>query len=282
MSDRSVLDLGNITIQWLRGGNNKWDGGAMFGPVPKALWSKKNPADEDNYHEYVNNPLLVQTPSHNILIDSGVGNKLTEKQHKIFGITREWDLVDDLERVGLKREDIDGVISTHCDFDHAGGIVMETDNQQYELTFPKADHVIQKQEWEDVCAPNIRSAHSYFAINFGPLKNSDQLRLVEGDMEVFPGISVRHTGGHTRGHQVVVLHGETSCAVHMGDIFPTHHHANPLWVMAFDNFPLEVIEQKKAIFEEYKAKNCWFTFYHDIAIKACKLGESNKVIEIFK
>lgn len=282
MSERSLLDLGSITIQWLCGGNNKWDGGAMFGPVPKVLWSKKNPADADNFHEYINNPLLIRTREHNIIIDSGIGNKLTEKQQKIFGITKKWDLVNDLKRVGLNREDIHGVILTHCDFDHASGIVMDTGKEQYEVTFPNAKHIIQQKEWEDACNPNVRSAHSYFPVNFGLLKESSLLELIDGELEVFPGVRVRLSGGHTRGHQTVVISGDESCAVHMGDIFPTHNHANPLWVMAYDNFPLDVIEQKTAIFNEYKEKNCWFTFYHDIAMKACRLGEKNSIVEIFE
>ncbi len=254
----------------------------MFGPVPKALWSKKNPADADNYHDYLNTPLLIRTPTHNVIIDTGLGNKLTEKQQKIFGISKQWDVVNELTAVGLTREDIDGVILTHCDLDHAGGIVMATGEDSYELTFPKAKHIIQQEEWEDACNPNMRSVHTYFPINFGLLKESDLLELVEGEEEVFPGITVRHSGGHTRGHQIVIISGEDTCAVHMGDIFPTHHHSNPLWILAFDNFPLDVIEQKKAFFDEFKAKNCWFTFYHDIDIKACRLGEKNKVTEIVK
>ena len=273
-----TLDLGNISINWLCGGHNQIDGGTMFGAVPKILWNKKWPADNENYVTYVCNPLLVRTPDANIIIDTGLGNKLSEKQRKIFRVVRDWSVIEDLKMYGLNPEDIDAVVFTHGDYDHAGGVVTMQADGSTKLTFPKARHIMQRMEWEDISSPNIRAAHTYFTLNFQGLESSGLLDLVEGEREIFPGVTVRHSGGHTRGHQVVIVKGSKETAVHMGDVFPTHYHSNPLWIMSYDNFPLEVIEQKQAIFEEFR-DSAWFTFYHDYDVRACRLDGENGVVD---
>lgn len=272
------LDLGSITIDWLCGGHNQLDGGTMFGAVPKVLWSRKRTPDTDNYLDYVNNPLLIRTPEKNIVIDTGLGNKLSDKQRKIFRLTREWSVVEDLQKFGMEPEDIDAVVFTHGDFDHAGGIVSHQEDGRPALTFPKAQHIMQRKEWEDINSPNIRAAHTYFQANFQGLEKSGLLELVDGNQELYPGVSVRHSGGHTRGHQVIVIKGDRGTAVHMGDIFPDHLHVNPLWIMSYDNFPLDVIEEKTAIFKEFMG-DAWFTFYHDSEMKACRFDKDMKVVE---
>jgi len=275
----STLDLGDIRITWLAGGEFELDGGTMYGAVPKILWDQKNPADKDNYIRLLNAPLLVQTASANILIDTGLGNKFSDKQKKIFRICREWSVLNDLADLGLSRTDIDLVLLTHCDFDHAGGVVMRGDAGEDELTFPNAKHVVQQREWEDVLSPDIRAVHTYWPENFAGIVQSGLLQIVDGTTEISPGITLRLTGGHTRGFQLVEINGSSGQAVHFGDLFPTHTHANPLWIMAYDNFPLDVIHLKEQLFPTYIARNWWFTFYHDIAMKACRLDQNNAVLE---
>lgn len=271
------LDLGTISISWLNGGEFELDGGTMFGAVPKVLWNKKYPSDNANNIKMLNAPLLVETSQAKILIDTGLGNKLSDKEIDIFRVTRPWGVVEDLAELGLGRDDIQYVILTHCDFDHAGGIVMHNDHGQPELTFPKARHVVQKMEWEDVTHTNSRSAHTYWPHNFTGLETSGLLELIDGEQEVTPGITVSSTGGHTRGHQLVVIDGTTECAVHLGDLLPLHSHFNPLWIMAYDNFPLDIIEQKEALLPFFASRNCWFTFYHDIYMKACRIKPSGEI-----
>jgi glyoxylase-like metal-dependent hydrolase (beta-lactamase superfamily II) len=273
------LDLGSITISWLCGGEFELDGGTMYGAVPKILWQKKYPPDQDNYIKMLNAPLLIQAGRHNIIIDTGLGNKLSEKQKQIFRVYRQWSMLDDLAAMGLEREDIDVVILTHCDFDHAGGVVMTDGDGGRSLTFPRAKHIVQQREWEDVGCPNIRSIHTYWPENFTGLEKSGLLELVDGDAEIIPGITVRLTGGHTRGYQLVEMAGAKNCAVHLGDLLPTHTHSNPLWIMAYDNFPLEVIELKQRLLPRYRQENCWFTFYHDLYMKACRFDDQGKVIQ---
>ena len=137
---RNSLKVGSFEIFWLDGGTFELDGGCMFGVVPRALWKKKFPCTEDNHVKLINAPILIKAPEGNVIIDSGLGNKLTDKQKKIFRVTEEWDVEGSLEKVGLDRNDIGHVILTHCDFDHSGGVVMHNKDGEPELTWPRAVH----------------------------------------------------------------------------------------------------------------------------------------------
>ncbi len=270
------LKIGEFYLYWLNGGHFRLDGGTMFGAVPKVLWEKKCAADKKNTIPMCNDALLVKTPDHNILIDTGIGNKLSDKQLSIFQVSSKWSLITELAEVGLTRADIDLVLLTHCDFDHAGGIVMQN-QQREELSFPNAVHYIQQKEWEDVERPNRRAKSTYWPENFALLKKTGKLQIISGDREVVSGVKLIYTGGHTRGHQLVELSSNGETAVHLGDLYPTHAHTNPLWIMAYDNFPLDVIERKEEYLKHYQAQNSWFSFYHDPSVKACKLDEEGKV-----
>ncbi len=253
----------------------------MFGPVPKILWQKRYATDRNNLIPMCNDPLLVRTGEQNIIIDTGLGNKLSRKLKEIYQITDPWDLPDQLESRGIGREDIDLVILTHCDFDHAGGIVMLNQDGTLERTFPNAHHIIQRKEWQDVRYPNLRSLSTYLPENFHFLEASGHLELIDGTRHIAPGITIFHTGGHTRGHQVVEITSRDETAIHLGDLCPTHAHLNPLWVMAYDNFPLEVIDRKEYYLRKYRNQKSWFTFYHDPFVKACRLSPDGEITESF-
>jgi len=265
--------VGEFELYWLDGGSFELDGGAMFGPVPKIIWEKKFPTSTGNNIFMVTNPILVKANGKKYLIETGLGNKLTEKQAKMFNLRSEWNVPQSLERLGMSSSDIDCVILTHCDYDHAGGLVTQDSEGGTFLTFPNAEVVIQKREWEDVLKPGRRAAHSFWEINFRGVAESGRLTLVDGEKEIAPGISVRHTGGHNRGHQAVKLSSGGETALHLGDILPSHAHFNPLWVMAYDNYPLDVIEQREKLEAEGLRENAWFTFYHDPKYRACKFDE---------
>ena len=271
------LSIGDIELSWLPGGFFHLDGGTMFGPVPKALWQRRYAAQEDNAIPMCNDPLLVQTKDMRILIDTGLGNKLSAKQNAIYQVTAPWDLPGHLQCLGIAREDIDMVVLTHGDFDHAGGIVMRDGQGRLELTFPNALHLIQEKEWQDIKRPNLRAQSTYLPENFQLLETAGRFELVDGEQTIQPGITLRHTGGHTRGHQVVEITSGGKTAIHLGDLCPTHAHLNPLWVMAYDNFPLEVIDRKQEYLRLHQGKNSWLTFYHDPFVRACRLGEDGTI-----
>jgi len=274
----SPLSIGACEIHWLSGGDFCLDGGAMFGPVPKTLWQRHFPPAADNTIRLCNDPLLIRTPSMNILVDSGLGNKLTRKQQAIFAAT-DWNLPSQLALLGISRQQIDLVILTHGDFDHAGGVVMFDEQGREELTFPSAIHLLQESEWQDVVSPGRRAQESYWSINFNQLQKSGRIQLVRGDHQLCPEVRVCHTGGHTLGHQLVEISSQGQTAVHLGDLFPTHAHVNPLWVMAYDNFPLEVIACKEQYFATYRQRDAWFTFYHDPQVRACKLDDKGAITD---
>ncbi len=271
--------IGNFELFWLNGGTFELDGGAMFGVVPKVLWQKKYTPDSDNYVFLVARPILIKTSDSLILVETGLGNKLTEKQKNIFRTKEEWKVIEDLDKLSIKRQDINFVILTHYDFDHAGGVVMQDMDGLLTLAFPNAQHVIQEQEWHDVLDPNMRSIHTYWPNNINILKESGNVRLVNGEEEIVRGIKVIRTGGHTRGHQVVSIESDGEAALHLGDLLPTHAHYNPLWVMAYDNFPLDTIRMKKEWEQQGTEQNAWFTFYHDPFMQACRFDEKGNVIE---
>lgn len=273
------LRLGDFELFWLRGGRFSLDGGAMFGVVPKVLWKKRYPSDEDNAIPMTCYPILIKTPHTLILIETGLGNKLNDKQRKIFKVSEEWQIIDDLSGIGVKREDIDFVIVTHFDFDHSGGIILQHDDGRRELTFPKAHHMIQKSEWEDVLDPNSRSVNTYWPDNYELLRNGSHIELINGEKEIARGIRVIHAGGHTKGFQIVEIESGNETAIHLGDLLPTHLHFNPLWIMAYDNYPLESIKQKEALEQDYIKRDAWFTFYHDPFLHACKFDEKGNVLE---
>jgi len=278
MSGDGPLTIGDMEIHWLKGGDFRLDGGTMFGPVPKALWEQRCPVDSENTILMCNDPLLVKTPRNIILIDTGLGNKLTAKQNKNFKVASPWGLLPGLKKLGITREDVTHVILTHGDFDHAGGVTMLTEHGKLQLTCPHAMHFLQKNEWEDICNPHPRTKSVYLTDDFA-LLDGRNLEIIDGDAEICTGISLRFSGGHTRGHQVVVIQSAGMSVVHMGDLFPTHYHSNPLWVMAYDNYPLEVIDRKLQYFSEYSMKDSWLSFYHDPFVRACRLDSEYKVKE---
>jgi glyoxylase-like metal-dependent hydrolase (beta-lactamase superfamily II) len=271
--------LGDFELFWLNGGAFELDGGAMFGVVPKVLWEKKYPPVEDNYIPLIAWPILVRTPRALVLIESGLGNKLTDKQKRIYRVRQDWSVLEDLNKLGIGREDVDLVVLTHFDFDHAGGVVLQEADGRLSLTFPKARLVLQQQEWQDVLTPNIRTINTYWPVNNELLRGSPNLELVEGDREVVPGISVHHTAGHNGGHQLVRIASAGETALHLGDLLPTHAHANPLWIMAYDNYPMDAIIQKKKWIKAGVSGKAWFTYYHDPFMQACRFDDKGNVTE---
>lgn len=279
-----LLTVGDITIHWLRGGRFRLDGGAMFGPVPKPLWARRFPCDERNSIPMQAYPLLVTTPEHRLLIDTGLGNKLNTKQRRNFLVEEEWAIDDDLAALGLTANDIDIVILTHLDWDHASGGTRRTGghsapegDDSIVPTFGRARYVVQQREWEAALNPTSRTQHGYWRENWAPLRDAGQVELVDGDVEIVPGVRLYLTGGHTHGHQIVHIESAGETLLHLADILPTHAHINPLWVMGYDNFPLTSIAEKERWLPQAQADGWWLSFYHDPFLLAATVGRDGRV-----
>lgn len=272
----AVLDLGAVRIHWLRGGRFRLDGGAMFGPVPKPLWHRRYPCDEHNSIPMQACPLLVETPSARLVIEAGLGNALSDKQRRNFRVTAAAAVEEDLEALGLSPEDIDYVVYTHMDWDHIGGGVRQAEGVATPF-YPRARYVIQRAEWEAATNPDSRTRHGYWPEHWQPLSAAGRVHLVEGDVELVPGVELLLTGGHTIGHQAVRITTGEHTVLHLGDLLPTHAHLNPLWVMAYDNFPLTSVAQKERWLPQAQAGRWWLTFYHDPFVLAATLDETGQI-----
>ena len=265
----------DMTLTWLKGGFTLLDGGAMFGVVPKALWSKRYPADELNRIELSTDPILIQFEGKNLLIDSGVGNRMNEKQLRNNGVIQQSHLEDSLATLGLLTEDIDFVLMTHMHADHASGLT-KVENEEFVSTFPNAKIFVSAIEWAEMRNPNIRSRNTYWKENWETIQQ--QVETFEEELEVIPGIRMVHTGGHSNGHSVIKLQQNGETIVHMADIMPTHAHQNPLWVLAYDDYPMDSIYAKEKLVSEALKEGQAFIFYHDAYYRLIKWDETGKEI----
>lgn len=272
------LDLGGVTVEWVGDERLRMDAGAMFGPVPKVLWEGRYPAGPDNLAPFVATPLLIRTGGRRLIVDTGLGNRLTEKQMRNFRVEYVQTVPEGLAALGLAPGDIDTVILTHLDWDHAAGIVERSESGE-RLRYPAATHVIGAVEWEDANRPNLRSKHTYWPENWSLLAAAGRLRFALGGEALAPGVRLHHTGGHTRGHMIVEIRGEREVAYHLADLLPTHAHLNPLWVTAYDNFPLDSVEQKAYWLGRARAEQAWLVFYHDALYAAVRLGADGSVAD---
>ncbi|USK32961.1 MBL fold metallo-hydrolase [Bacillus sp. F19] len=275
-----TLKIGQTTLTWLDGGVTYLDGGAMFGVVPKPLWSKKYPVNELNQIELRTDPILVQKEGIHLLIDSGIGSgRLTDKQKRNFGVTAESNVIASLNELGLKAEDIDYVLMTHLHFDHVSGLT-KLENDELVSVFPHAKIITSSIEWNEMREPNIRSANTYWKDNW--LAIEKQVVPFEGKTEPVPGIEMIHTGGHSDGHSIVKIEDNGEMILHMADLMPTHAHSNPLWVLAYDDYPMNSIQQKQKWLGFANEKQTWLSFYHDSFYRAIKFNEKKEIIDNVK
>jgi glyoxylase-like metal-dependent hydrolase (beta-lactamase superfamily II) len=254
--------LGDFELAILSDGTYVLDGGAMFGVIPKSLWSRKIEVDERNLFTSGMNSLLIRTGKQNILVETGAGNKLSEKMKEIYHAQAL--LLKSLESTGLGVDDIDIVINTHLHFDHCGWNTVHEDGKVV-ATFPKAKYYAPRGEWEHGKQQLERDRISYISDNYDPLIESGQMELITGERELGPGISVNPCPGHTRTMQAVKISSGGKTACYISDVIPTTAHTELTWGMAFDLFPLETIESKRTYYSR-AVKEEWLTiFTHDHA-----------------
>ena len=275
--EMETLQIGQTIITWLNGGVTHMDGGAMFGVVPKPLWSRKYAVNEKNQIELRTDPLLIQKNGLNILLETGIGSgKLTEKQMRNYGVEEESSVEESLKKLGLTAEDIHYVLMTHMHFDHACGLT-KWENGSLTSVFPKAKIMTSSIEWEEMQHPNIRSANTYWKQNWEAVK--DQVTTFDSTISILDGLEMHHTGGHSDGHSIVILQDGGETLVHMADLMPTHAHENPLWVLAYDDYPMTSIENKQKWIDFGKQHQAWFTFYHDAVYRGIKWDGKGEIVD---
>ena len=254
------ITIGDFELSAVSDGTYVADGGAFFGVVPKLLWQRKVKADDENRITVSCNSVLVRTGSQNVLIETGIGNKLAEKT-KSFFLPQE-KLLDSLHQAGVAPEDIDVVINSHLHFDHCGWNTVYR-NGVAVATFPKAKYYAPKGEWEHGSRQLERDRVSYISDNYDPLIRSGQMTLLEGDHEILPGIAVAVYPGHTRNMWAVFVRSGGKTACYISDLIPSTWHLEPTWVMAYDLFPLETIENRKKYYAQALPGEWLTMFTHD-------------------
>jgi len=275
--------VGDLRIHAIEGGGQKLDGGAMFGVVPKPLWEKRIPADERNRIPLAMRCLLVETPDALVLIDNGAGNKENEKFVNIYGLENESSdaalyptiLEEALAAAGFKPDDVDIMLDTHLHFDHAGGNTHVDADGQVRLSFPRARYIVQKGEYEYAHWKNERIQASYLKHNFQPVMEAGRLELVEGDVEIIPGISVLRSPGHTPHHQSVLITSAGETAIFLADVMPTSAHLPLPWIMGYDVEPLVTLESKRSIVKHAQDEDWLLIFEHDPTVAWGRIGEKD-------
>ena len=268
------FQVGGLRCHTLEGGLQRLDGGAMFGVVPRTLWKTRIEPDERNRIPLAMRCVLVEHEDGLVLIDTALGNKEDAKFLDIYGVENQGlegatQLEDALASAGFLPRDVKWVINTHLHFDHAGGNTtmdpdLENDPRRHvRPTFPNATYAVQRGDLEFARRVNERTRASYLPRNFEPVAAANRWRLLEGDTEVLPGISVRLTPGHVPYHQAVVLRDRGETAVFVGDLFPTVAHLPLPWIMGYDLEPLRTLESKRALLAEAVAGGWRLIFEHD-------------------
>ncbi len=264
-------------------GNFKCDGGAMFGVIPKVMWRKKYPSNEDNYCKCSMRSMLVVTDNRKILIDTGCGDKQSEKFFQYSHLFGESSLVKSLQQLGFTPDDITDVVFTHLHFDHCGGAVRwNSEKTGFELVFKNAQHWVSKEQWENYLNPNIREGDSYFKENVMPIFEAQKLNLVEHTTELFPNFEVRLFYGHTYGLMIPIINNNGNKIVFAGDLIPTTANIGLKWIAAYDLFPTKVLKEKAQFLNEAAENNYTLFFQHDFYNECCNLIKTPKGITVNK
>jgi glyoxylase-like metal-dependent hydrolase (beta-lactamase superfamily II) len=259
----------------------KLDGGAMFGVVPKPIWNKTNPADENNLCNWAMRCLLIEDENRLILIDTGIGNKQDERFFSHYYLHGSASMESSLAALGFHRNDITDIFLTHLHFDHVGGAVIR-ENEKLLPAFKNATYWSNQQHWDWAVNPNEREKASFLKENIWPVKESGQLKFVSVDdgAQFTNGIHIRFVYGHTDAMMLPLISYKNHEILYMADLLPSIGHIPLPYVMAYDMFPLKTLAEKKLILNEAVEKNYVLFLEHDPINECCTLQQTEKGVRL--
>ena len=274
-----------MKLHVLNTGYFKLDGGAMFGVVPKSLWSKTNPADQNNMCSWALRSLLIEDGERLILIDTGMGQKQSDKFFSYYYLHGDDSLDKNLKKLGFSRDDITDVFLTHLHFDHCGGAVEWTDQKKgYRPTFKNATYWSTKNHWEWAINPNDREKTSFLKENILPIQESGQLQFVQQTGEftknVFPNFDVLFVDGHTESMMIPHIRYKGKTLVFMADLLPSVGHIPLPYIMGYDTRPLITLKEKDAFLKRAEAENFVLFLEHDSVNECCTVKETDRGIRL--
>ncbi|HPD64194.1 MAG TPA: MBL fold metallo-hydrolase [Bacteroidia bacterium] len=259
----------------------KLDGGAMFGVVPKVIWQKTNPADENNLCSWAMRSLLVESGNRLILIDNGIGNKQKESFFAHFYLHGNDSLEKSLKKYGFTPDDITDNVLTHLHFDHAGGgIIRDNETGQLKPLFKNATYWTSKRQWENAIHPNDREKASYFEENLLPMQEAGQLKFIENEGQLFPGFDVRIYDGHTPGQVIPFITYKDTKVIFAADLLPSTGHIPLPYIMSYDMQPIVTLEEKKKFLEECADNQYVIFFQHDYYNECCTVRHTPKGVRL--
>ena len=268
------MQVGPWKVHTLMEGTWLLDGGSMFGIVPKKLWAGAHPPDEQNRIVMALRCLLIEGPGRKILVDCGIGDRLNEKQQKIYRHTRTpGGMAGCLARFGIRPEEITDVIASHLHFDHVGGMLAPGADGRLEPAYENATVHVQEECWAWAGGHTVWDGGSFFPDDLPIWERRLKLNLLRGDGEIADQIRVKVTSGHTPGQQIVVVGEGGAAVVYCADLIPTASHIRLPFIMAYDHHPLVTLEEKKVLLAQALEENWTLVFDHDPYTPACTLVE---------
>lgn len=273
-----------MKIHPLNTGNFKLDGGAMFGVVPKSIWQRTNPADSNNMCDWAMRSMLIELDNRLILIDTGIGDKQTEKFFSYYYLNGSDSLLGNLKNMGFKPEDVTDVILTHLHFDHCGGAIFRDKNGIYQPTFPNAIYWNNEKHWKWATEPNAREKASFLKENILPIQESGQLKFIErnenkGQFEL-PDISFLFVDGHTESQMLPKISYKGETIIFMADLLPSVGHIPLAYVMGYDTRPLLTLDEKGKFMNEAADNNYILFLEHDAQQECCTVQHTEKGVRL--
>ena len=270
-----------MRLYTINAGNFKLDGGAMYGVVPKSMWNKANPADENNMCSWAMRCLLIEHGNYKILVDTGMGNKQDERFFSHYYLHGEDSIEKNLAKHGFTMDDITDVFLTHLHFDHCGGSIVREGNKLVPA-FKKALYWTNKKHWQSALAPNEREKASFLKENIVPLEESGQLRFIESEdgEEWLQDIRIRYVNGHTEAMMLPQIKYNDTTLLYCADLLPSTAHISLPWVMAYDMRPLDTLKEKNSLLTEAVAYDWVLFFEHDPKNECCTLQQTEKGVRV--